>query len=71
MESSNNLTAPETAPLKEKAKTERTVAFFSKVSPSFDEKFREIAFRKRIKMVELHGDMLGCYLKSNPTVGEQ
>ena len=70
-ESSSTLEAPEHAPAltinttskKARKKTGRTVQFATKVTADFDEEFREIAFRSKLKHSELLEKMLDEYKK--------
>ncbi|GEM_PF-1090419 len=56
---SNNLEAPEVAPVEEvgvkkaRGKTGRTVQFATKVTAEFDKKFRTVAFNEGLKHTEL------------------
>ncbi len=64
---SGTLEAPEHAPAaperKARAKTGRIVQFGTKVTPEFDERFRGIAFRAKLKHSELLEEMLEAYEK--------
>jgi len=66
-EPSSNLEAPEVAPLpienkkKSRKKTGRTKQFATRVSESWDEDFRTIAFTQKLKNAELLEDMLQAY----------
>ena len=79
-EASTTLEAPEHAPLipkeqplqsakktvrsKNRGKTGRTVTFGTRVSQEFDNEFRELAFREKMKHVELLEEMLRFYKKN-------
>lgn len=60
----NPLNAPETAP-NTRRKTGRTVSFGTRVSPEFDEDFRTLAFREKMKHTELLEAMLDLYKRRN------
>jgi len=69
-ESSDNLEAPEHAPLpthsetiskKSRAKTGRTAVFGTRVSPEFLHDFRRTAFENDLKLVELLEESLKAY----------
>lgn len=70
-DTSNNLEAPETAPIDKPSeavsktrparKTGRTEAFGTRVSPEFDKEFRRIAFEDGLKFVELLEVSLEAY----------
>lgn len=78
-EASSTLEAPEHAPAtpeekpnnvevstraKNRGKTGRTITFGTRVSQDFDDEFRELAFRERMKHVELLEEMLRFYKKN-------
>ncbi|ABS45759.1 MULTISPECIES: hypothetical protein [Yersinia pseudotuberculosis complex] len=46
-------------------KTNRTLAFATRVSPEFDAELRDIAEEKNLKLVELLEEMLEAYKKAN------
>ena len=70
-EASTTLEAPEHAPespttqRKARRKTGRTIQFSTKVTSAFDEEFRELAFRNKLKHSELLEVFLETYKKVN------
>ena len=66
-ESTNNLGAPEVAPVdslvtkKARKKTGRSIPFSTRVSPEFDEDFRQVAFTLRLKHVDLLEQALSSF----------
>ena len=48
---------------KARKKTNRTIPFATRVSPSFDDEFRRIAFEGKLKHAELMEKMLEAYKK--------
>jgi hypothetical protein len=72
---SDNLSAPEKAPLDTESieksgskkstriPTDRTVPFATKVSPDFDKIYRRLMFENSRKKIELLEDMLELYVK--------
>ena len=68
-EASTTLEAPEHAPVEEgkvsRKKTGRTVPFGTKVTAEFDEAFRTLAFKKKLKHAEMLEEMLELYQKEN------
>lgn len=64
-EASTTLEAPEHAPTPpdrtSRKKTGRTVPFGTKVTAEFDEAFRGLAFKKKMKHAEMLEEMLALY----------
>ncbi|MNB83099.1 hypothetical protein D3C76_257140 [compost metagenome] len=70
-ESAHSLSAPEVAPIGKSSslrkdgrtlrKTNRTIAFATRVTPEFDAELRDIAEEEGIKLVELLEKMLEAY----------
>ncbi|AJI81111.1 Uncharacterised protein [Yersinia enterocolitica] len=77
-EAATSLAAPEIAPAplddhqpyirrdgRSARKTNRTLAFATRVSPEFDAELRDIAEEKNLKLVELLEEMLEAYKQKN------
>jgi hypothetical protein len=63
---SNNLRAPEVAPVEEtlkkaRRKTGRTEPFSTRVTEAFSEEFRRVGFERKLKKVELLEECFECY----------
>lgn len=72
-EASQNLAAPEAAPAKAETprrdarsarRTNRTLAFATRVSPEFDNRFRDVAARDGLMLAELLERALDAYERS-------